>query len=72
MPSTKAWLDIHIGDSTLYAKEKAAYDSTNSLLQKSYAIYGLPSSLAELSEEQRGILKELDVRDSRLQDCPLP
>jgi hypothetical protein len=61
MSSSKAWLDINIGDSGLYAKHKAAYDSTDALLQKNYAIYGLPSSLAELSEEQQDILKELDV-----------
>ena len=59
--TSKAWLDIYIGDRDKYDKEKAAYEATNALLQKNYAIYGLPSTLEELSEEQQGILKELDV-----------
>ena len=61
MTSTKAWLDIYIGDRELHDKEQAAYDATNALLQKNHSIYGLPASLTELSEEQQQILKELDV-----------
>ena len=59
--TSRAWLDIYIGDRDAYDTEKAAYDATNSLLHKNRAIYGLPSTLEELSEEQQDILKELDV-----------
>ncbi|EKM56956.1 uncharacterized protein PHACADRAFT_160509 [Phanerochaete carnosa HHB-10118-sp] len=59
--TSKAWLDIYIGDCDAYAREKAAYDATNLLLQKSCTMYGFPSTLEELSEEQQDILKELDV-----------
>ncbi|KAI0088852.1 cyclophilin-like domain-containing protein [Irpex rosettiformis] len=38
----------------------AYYDATNALLAKNYAIYGLPPTLEELSEEQQQILAELD------------
>lgn len=58
---SKAWLDIYIGDRDAYNKEKVAYDATDSVLRKNYAIYGLPSTLEELSEEQQDMLKELDV-----------
>ena len=61
MTLAKAWLDIYIGDKDAHTKEQAAYDATNELLRKNYAIYGLPPSLVELSEEQQQILKELDV-----------
>ncbi|KIP10826.1 hypothetical protein PHLGIDRAFT_28292 [Phlebiopsis gigantea 11061_1 CR5-6] len=60
MTLAKAWLDIHIGDIDAHTKEQAAYDATYALLQKNHLIYGLPPSLAELSEEQQEILKELD------------
>ncbi|PIL29140.1 hypothetical protein GSI_09189 [Ganoderma sinense ZZ0214-1] len=54
------FLHILIGDSEQHARETAAYTSTATLLAKNAAIYGLPSLPAELSEEQQGILKELD------------
>lgn len=58
MTGTKAWLDIFIGDRDAHESQQAAYDATDALLQKNRAIYGLPSSLAELSEEQQQILSE--------------
>ncbi|GJE86629.1 cyclophilin-like domain-containing protein [Phanerochaete sordida] len=66
---SRAWLDIYIGDRDAYDKDKAAYDATRSLLQKNYIIYGLPSTLEEISEEQQEILKELD---SSLDMCFTP
>ena len=57
----KVFLDIYMGDRDTHAAEQAAYDATNALLAKNAAIYGLPTDLAELTEEQQQILGELDV-----------
>lgn len=62
MPNSCVYLDIYIGCRKENEKAQAAYDFTYSLLSKNAKIYGLPSSLAELSEEQQGILKDLDVQ----------
>lgn len=69
MTSAKAWLDVYIGDRDKHDNAKAVYDATDALLQKNWSIYGLPTSLTELSEEQQQILKELDVH--RLALLPL-
>ena len=61
MTSTSVYLDIYIGSREENARAQAAYDLTFSLLSKNAQIYGLPSSPADLSEEQQDILKELDV-----------
>ena len=55
------YLDIYIGDKEAHGLEQTSYDLTLALLSKNAAIYGLPSTLAELNEEQQDILKELDV-----------
>ena len=57
----KVFLDVFIGNSEEHAQATAAYDATVALLVKNAAIYGLPQVPSELSEEQQGILKELDV-----------
>jgi hypothetical protein len=59
--SMSVYLDICIGNRDEYATAQAAYNSTCSLLSNNAKIYGLPSSLADLSEEQRDILRDLDV-----------
>ena len=56
-----AYLDIYIGDKDTYAREQAEYSATCALLSKNAHIYGLPATPPELSEEQRDILRELDV-----------
>ncbi|KAJ3543409.1 hypothetical protein NM688_g5858 [Phlebia brevispora] len=56
----KVYLDIFMGDQDVHATEQAQYDSTCALLSKNAAIYGLPASPAELTEEQQQILAELD------------
>lgn len=58
------FLDIHMGNREDHAKEQAEYDATTSLLTKNAAIYGLPTTPAELTEEQQQILAELDVLTS--------
>jgi cyclophilin family peptidyl-prolyl cis-trans isomerase len=65
------YLDICIGNRDEYATAQAAYNSTCSLLSNNAKIYGLPSSPADLSEEQRDILRDLDKSIS-LQFSPPP
>lgn len=55
------FLDIYVGHREIHAKEQAEYDATTSLLAKNAAIYGLPATPAEFTEEQQQILAELDV-----------
>ncbi|KAI0357029.1 hypothetical protein OH77DRAFT_191754 [Trametes cingulata] len=59
--AVRAYLDIYMGDKDEHDRAQAAYDATAALLAKNAAIYGLPSVPSELSEEQQGILRELDV-----------
>lgn len=56
-----AYLDISIGNSVEHGRSLSAYNATSALLSKNALIYGLPSTPAELSDEQQDILKELDV-----------
>ena len=58
---TQVHLDIFIGNGAEHAQAETAYNTTAALLLKNAAIYGLPTSPSELSEEQQEILKELDV-----------
>ena len=60
--STDIYLDIFIGNREDHAKRQAAYEATCSLLSKNAKIYGLPTSPADLSEEHREILADLDVQ----------
>ena len=60
------YLDIYIGDKEIHGREEAAYSATCALLSKNAQIYGLPATPPELSEEQRDILRELDVRSPSL------
>lgn len=60
----RIYLDIFVGNQEEHAKAQAEYDATYNLLAKSACIYGLPESLSELSEEQKDILKDLDVYNS--------
>lgn len=57
------YLDVYIGSRDEHATNQAAYDATCSLLSKNAEIYGLPSSPADLSEEQQDILRDLDVHN---------
>lgn len=67
MSSTaKAFFDVYIGDHAVHDEAQAEYDKTCALLSKNHAIYGLPSVVEELSEEQQQILAELDVHPSPL------
>ncbi|KAI0694196.1 cyclophilin-like domain-containing protein [Cytidiella melzeri] len=56
----KAFLDVFIGDRAVYDQKQAEYKATAALLAKNHAVYGLPSSLEQLSEEQQQILAELN------------
>lgn len=58
---TNVFLDVYMGDREVHAKEEQEYEATKTLLSKNASIYGLPSSPADLSEEQQQILSELDV-----------
>ncbi len=58
---TQVYLDIFIGNSDEHAQADVAYNATVALLAKTAAIYGLPNSPADLSDEQQEILTELDV-----------
>ncbi len=58
---SKVFLDVYIGDRDAHASGQADYEATCALLSKNAAIYGLPSSPADLTEEQQQILSELDV-----------
>jgi hypothetical protein len=60
--STNVYLDIFIGNREEHAKAQAAYKATCSLLSKNAKVYGLPTSPADLSEEQQEILADLDVQ----------
>jgi len=55
-----AFLDICIGDETLYENHTLEYKNTYELLNANYRIYGLPAVPEELSEEQREILVDLN------------
>ncbi|PSR71464.1 hypothetical protein PHLCEN_2v12731 [Hermanssonia centrifuga] len=57
---SKVFLDVYIGDRDAHASGQADYEATCALLSKNAAIYGLPSSPADLTEEQQQILSELD------------
>jgi hypothetical protein len=63
MTPKSAYLDIYIGDRVAHDNEEKAYSATCTILSKNAEIYGLPPSPAELSEEQRGILQDIDVND---------
>lgn len=62
------YLDIYIGNKEEYLQAQAQYDATRALLTKSASIYGLPVIPSELSEEQRDILREIDVHISVRKD----
>lgn len=62
MVSSRVYLDIHIGDDAEHARAEREYAVTVALLSKNAAIYGLPATPQELSEEQQDILKQIDVR----------
>jgi hypothetical protein len=55
------YLQVNIGNKTLYEEQSAAYNHTLNLLEKNSAVYGLPESPSDLSEEQRDILTDLNV-----------
>lgn len=57
-----AFLDIYIGDRELHNEQQANYDATCAFLAKNAEIYGLPTNPSELSQEQRDIVAETDVR----------
>lgn len=61
MTDTSVYIDIYMGDRIVHVQEQAEYDATASMLSKNTAIYGLPTLPADLSEEQRQILSEIDV-----------
>lgn len=63
---SKAFFDIYIGDRTAHDEAQMEYNATKALLDKNHAIYGLPSTVEELSEEQQQILSELNVHPSPL------
>ncbi|OBZ76806.1 Peptidyl-prolyl cis-trans isomerase cyp5 [Grifola frondosa] len=69
---TTVYLDIYIGDEQDHARTQAAYDATSAVLTKNAAIYGLPSTPPELTEEQQDILKELDSSFQMRFDSPSP
>ena len=56
-----AFLDIYIGDRDAYSQQKTEYEATEALLSKNHAVYGLPASPEDLTDEQQQILQELDV-----------
>lgn len=62
--SPNVYLDIFIGNQEDHANAQAEHDATYNLLAKNASIYGLPESLGDLSEEQKDILKDLDVQIS--------
>lgn len=62
----RPYLDIYIGDEGAFKAETASYELTRTLLKKNAAIYGLPSTPTELTEEQREILQDLHVRPAHL------
>ncbi|KAH8831148.1 cyclophilin-like domain-containing protein [Flagelloscypha sp. PMI_526] len=63
LSGSTAFLDIYIGDETLFNESQASYEATVKLLLTHAAVYGLPSTPEELSEEQRGILEEINQSD---------
>jgi hypothetical protein len=60
---TDVYLDIFIGNREEHEDSQAAYEATSFLLSKSAKIYGLPTLPADLTEDQREILADLDVYD---------
>lgn len=62
MSFAAVYLDIYIGHREEHARAQVEYDATSALLAKHAAIYGLPESPADLSDEQQDILQEIDVR----------
>lgn len=68
---TLAYLDICMGDKDAHARDEAEYSATCALLLKTAHIYGVPSTPPELIEEQRDILRELDVCGQCLDGQPV-
>lgn len=60
MSLAAVYLDIYVGHREEHARTQAEYDATAALLAKNAAIYGLPESPADLSDEQQDILQEID------------
>lgn len=60
--STRAYLDIHVGDPAAHAAAASSYAATCALLTKNAAIYGLPPKPEDLDAEQQAILQDLDVK----------
>lgn len=57
----RAFLDIYIGDKATYDAQLSAYNRTSTLLLANCTIYGLPSTPEDLSDEQQGILEDINV-----------
>lgn len=56
-----AYLDISSGDAAKNKQETIEYNATCSLLSKHAAVFELPELPELLSDEQRGILQDLNV-----------
>lgn len=64
--STTAYLDIYIGDEQETERLRSGYEHTCALLNKNAAIYGLPATTADLTDEHKEILQDLEVRNKAL------
>ncbi|WWC70354.1 uncharacterized protein I206_104304 [Kwoniella pini CBS 10737] len=53
------WMKIGYGDMDQYELELKQWEYNQSILEQNYQIYGLPSKLEDLNEEQIEILKDL-------------
>lgn len=56
--TSKAYLEIGIGDASEFERLTAAYENARAFCQASGPIFGLPSAIDELDDEQREILLE--------------
>lgn len=56
-----AYLDIFSGNADQHEQETAEYNATCSLVSKHSAVFNLPTLPELLSDEQRGILQDLNV-----------
>jgi hypothetical protein len=61
MPSNSVYFDICLGDANEHSRLQTRYNQTRAILVKNADIYGLPSTLEEVSPEQQDLLRDLDV-----------
>jgi len=61
MVGCQVYLDICMGDSSKFLRDRDSYDRARSHLDKHAASYGLPSKLGDLADWQKEILQGIDA-----------